>query len=41
MWNTNPNDFCPSLSAAYAQATALGAQRIEYKSIFEVLRRPY
>jgi DEAD/DEAH box helicase domain-containing protein len=41
LWNTNPNDFCPSLSAAYTQAAALGAQRIEYKSIFEVLRRPY
>jgi ATP-dependent helicase YprA (DUF1998 family) len=41
LWNTDPNDFCPSLAAAYAQATALGAQRIEFKSIFDVLRRPY
>ena len=40
-WNTSPNNFCPPLNAAYAQAQAAGAQTIRYKSIFEVLRRPY
>jgi DEAD/DEAH box helicase domain-containing protein len=41
LWDTNPNNFCPQLSAAYAQAVAAGAQRVTCKSIFEVLRRPY
>jgi len=40
-WNTSPNNFCAPLSAAYTQAQAAGAQTIRYKSIFEVLRRPY
>jgi hypothetical protein len=40
-WNTNPNNFCASLSAAQIEAQAAGAQTIGYKSIFEVLRRPY
>jgi hypothetical protein len=41
LWNRNPNNFCPQLAAAYAQAQAAGAQTITCKSIFEVLRRPY
>jgi hypothetical protein len=41
LWNTNPTSFCAQLNAAYAQAQAAGAQTIRYKSIFEVLRRPY
>jgi hypothetical protein len=41
LWNRNPNNFCPRLAAAYAQAQAAGAQMITCKSIFEVLRRPY
>jgi hypothetical protein len=41
LWNTDPNNFCAQLTAAYAQAQAAGAQMITCKSIFEVLRRPY
>lgn len=41
LWNTDPNNFCPQLTAAYAQAQAAGAQMTTCKSIFEVLRRPY
>jgi DEAD/DEAH box helicase domain-containing protein len=44
LWNidpNNPNNRCAQLNAAYAQAQAAGAQRIECRSIFEVLRRPY
>jgi len=44
LWNidpNNPNNRCAQLNAAYDQAQAAGAQRIECRSIFEVLRRPY
>jgi hypothetical protein len=41
LWSTNPNDYCPQLAAAVAQARAAGAQVIVCKSIFEVLRRPF
>jgi hypothetical protein len=41
LWNTNPNEFCTELAAAYVQAQAAGAQQIAFKSVFEVLRRPY
>ncbi|MCU1336685.1 MAG: box helicase [Bryobacterales bacterium] len=41
LWNTDPNNFCAQLNAAHAQAQAAGAQTIQFKSIFEVLRRPY
>jgi hypothetical protein len=41
LWDMNPTNFCPQLAAAYAQAQATGAQRIMFKSIFEVLRRPF
>ena len=41
LWNTDPNSFCPELAAAHSQALAAGAQQIEFKSLFEVLRRPY
>jgi hypothetical protein len=40
-WNGNPGTFYPQLNAAYTAAQAAGAQRIQFKSIFEVLRRPY
>jgi hypothetical protein len=40
-WNTAPANFCPPLAAAYAQAQAAGVQQFSYRSIFEVLRRPY
>jgi len=41
LWNTDQNSFCPQLAAAHAQAQAAGAQTIAFKSIFEVLRRPF
>jgi hypothetical protein len=41
LWMTDANNFCAQLNAANAQAQAAGAVRIQYKSIFEVLRRPY
>ena len=41
LWITDPNNYCPQLSAAVAQAQAAGAQSISCRSIFEVLRRPY
>jgi DEAD/DEAH box helicase domain-containing protein len=41
LWDTHPNNRCPQLDAAVAQAQAAGAQRIICKSIFEVLRRPF
>jgi hypothetical protein len=41
LWNRNPNGMCPQLAAAYAQAQTAGAQTIAFKSIFEVLRRPF
>jgi hypothetical protein len=41
LWDKNPNNCCPPLAAAYAQAQSAGAQRIMFKSIFEVLRRPF
>jgi hypothetical protein len=40
LWNADPNHFGPQLAAAYAQATAAGCQTT-FKSIFEVLRRPF
>jgi hypothetical protein len=40
LWNTNPNYFGPQLAAAYVQALAAGHQ-VTFKSIFDVLRRPY
>lgn len=40
LWSTDPNYFGPQLAAAYAQATAAGCQ-VTFKSIFEVLRRPF
>jgi hypothetical protein len=41
LWDIDANNFCARLNAATAQAQAAGAQMIQYKSIFEVLRRPY
>jgi len=41
LWDTNPNNFCAQLNAAYIQAVAAGAQRVTCRSIFDVLRRPY
>jgi hypothetical protein len=41
LWSTTPTNFCAQLAAAYTQAQAAGAQVIVFKSIFDVLRRPY
>ncbi len=41
LWSTDANNRCPQLAAAVAQAQAAGAQQIEFRSIFEVLRRPF
>jgi DEAD/DEAH box helicase domain-containing protein len=41
LWDTGLNNFCPQLNAAYTQAQVAGAQVIRFKSIFEVLRRPF
>ncbi|MCO6435458.1 MAG: DEAD/DEAH box helicase [Phycisphaerae bacterium] len=41
LWDCDPNRFGPQLANAYAQALATGATEIEFKSIFEILRRPY
>lgn len=40
LWNTDPNNFGPQVAGAYAQAAAAGCQ-VTFKSIFEVLRRPF
>ena len=41
LWDCDPNRFGPQLAAAYAQATAAGCQQVQFKSVFEVLRRPF
>jgi DEAD/DEAH box helicase domain-containing protein len=41
LWDTNPNNFCAQLNAAHVQAVDSGAQRVTFRSIFDVLRRPY
>jgi len=41
LWNCDPNSFGPTLANAYSQALAAGATEIEFKSVFEILRRPY
>jgi hypothetical protein len=40
LWDCDPNRFGPQLAGAYAQASAAGCQ-VEFKSVFEVLRRPF
>lgn len=41
LWDDNPNHFGPELAAAYALARAGGATSVQFKSVFEILRRPY
>jgi len=41
LWDCDPNSFGPQLATAYAQATAAGCQQVGFKSVFEVLRRPF
>jgi DEAD/DEAH box helicase domain-containing protein len=40
LWDCDPNGFGPHLAAAYAQAAAAGNQ-VRFKSVFELLRRPF
>lgn len=41
LWDCDPNRFGPQLANAYAQAVAAGCQQVGFKSLFEVLRRPF
>jgi hypothetical protein len=41
LWDCNLNNFGPLLANAYAQAMAAGASEVAFKSVFELLRRPY
>lgn len=41
LWDCDPNRFGPQLANAYAQAAAAGCQQVRFKSVFEVLRRPF
>lgn len=41
LWNTNGNNLCAHLTAAVNAAQAMGAQAISFRSIFDVLRRPF
>ena len=40
LWDCDPNRFGPHLKAAHAQA-ASGGNRVQFKSLFDVLRRPF
>ena len=40
LWDCDPNRFGPQLAAAHAQAVA-GGNQVRFKSLFEVLRRPF
>jgi Lhr-like helicase len=40
LWDTDPNHLCSAAAAAYVAAAASGAN-VVFKSIFEVLRRPF
>ncbi len=39
LWDCDPNS--PQLAGAYAQAKAAGCRQVKFKSIFEILRRPF
>jgi hypothetical protein len=41
LWDCDPNRFGPLLANAYAQAVGAGCQQVRFKSVFEVLRRPF
>jgi ATP-dependent helicase YprA (DUF1998 family) len=40
LWECDPNHMGPQLAAAYAQALA-GGNQVQFKSLFEILRRPF
>ncbi len=41
LWDRDPNNFGPQLATAYANALAAGVTEVNFKPIFEILRRPY
>jgi hypothetical protein len=41
LWDCSPNHLCAALANAHADAVAAGCNRVEFKSVFEVLRRPF
>jgi len=41
LWDCRPNRYGPLLANAYAQAVAAGCTEVTFKSVFEVLRRPF
>lgn len=41
LWDCDPNQLTPQLAHAHAEAVAAGCQRVSFKSVFEVLRRPF
>ena len=41
LWDDNPNCFGPEIATAYANAQLNGATSIEFKSVFDILRRSY
>ena len=41
LWDCDLNRLGPQLAAAYGQALGAGCQQVRFKSIFEVLRRPF
>jgi ATP-dependent helicase YprA (DUF1998 family) len=41
LWDDNPSGFGPEIATAYAHAQLNGATSIEFKSVFDILRRPY
>ncbi len=40
LWDRDPNRLGPQLAPAYAQATS-GGYQVRFKSLFEILRRPF
>ena len=40
LWSTDPDGFGPQLAAAHAEAVGAGKE-VRFKSLFEVLRRPF
>jgi hypothetical protein len=41
LWSRDVNNLHPQLGAARAQAIASGATDVRFKSLFELLRRPF
>jgi len=41
LWDCDPSRFGPALASAHAHALAAGATDVQFKSVFEILRRPY